>query len=196
MNPAMLVPTLLFSGALGSGTPTPDPQAIVAGTDAATCQFPATVVIPTRSVQWAATTIAMEGDGRATVYAGGWTDYQAQRGEGGGAPGWNSVSYDGKRKAPEAPAAAPAATPVATPAKSAAKSKLSFTEKHRLEALPGVIDALEAEIAKLEDYLAAPDLFTKEPVKFRKATEALVQRQDALAAAEEEWLTLEAKAER
>ena len=144
----------------------------------------------------AATTIAMEGDGRATVYAGGWTDYQAQRGEGGGAPGWNSVSYDGKRKAPEAPAAAPAATPVATPAKSAAKSKLSFTEKHRLEALPGVIDALEAEIAKLEDYLAAPDLFTKEPVKFRKATEALVQRQDALAAAEEEWLTLEAKAER
>ena len=139
----------------------------------------------------AATTIAMEGDGRATVYAGGWTDYQAQRGEGGGAPGWNSVSYDGKRKAPEAPAAAPAAIP----AKSAAKSKLSFTEKHRLEALPGVIEALEAEIAKLEDYLAAPDLFTKEPVKFRKATEALVQRQDALAAAEEEWLTLEAKAE-
>jgi ATP-binding cassette subfamily F protein uup len=139
----------------------------------------------------AATTIAMEGDGRATVYAGGWTDYQAQRGEGGGTPGWNSVSYDGKRKAPEAPAAAPAATP----AKSAAKSKLSFTEKHRLEALPGVIEALEAEIAKLEDYLAAPDLFTKEPVKFRKATEALVQRQDALAAAEEEWMTLEAKAE-
>ncbi|MDG1129331.1 MAG: ATP-binding cassette domain-containing protein [Paracoccaceae bacterium] len=139
----------------------------------------------------AATTIAMEGDGRATVYAGGWTDYQAQRGEWGGAPGWNSVSYDGKRKAPEAPAAAPAATP----AKSAAKSKLSFTEKHRLEALPGVIEGLEAEIAKLEDYLAAPDLFTKEPVKFRKATEALVQRQDALAAAEEEWLTLEAKAE-
>ncbi|MDP5366720.1 MAG: ABC transporter ATP-binding protein, partial [Paracoccaceae bacterium] len=66
---------------------------------------------------------------------------------------------------------------------------------HRLEALPGVIEALEAEIAKLEDYLAAPDLFTKEPVKFRKATEALVQRQDALAAAEEEWMTLEAKAE-
>lgn len=27
----------------------------------------------------AATTIAMEGDGKATVYAGGWTDYLAQR---------------------------------------------------------------------------------------------------------------------
>ena len=28
----------------------------------------------------ASTTIAMEGDGRAVVYAGGWTDYRAQRG--------------------------------------------------------------------------------------------------------------------
>jgi ABC transport system ATP-binding/permease protein len=135
----------------------------------------------------AATTIAMEGDGRATVYAGGWSDYQAQRAEKGDSAAWNSVSYDGKRKAPDkAPQAA---------AKPAARVKLSFTEKHRLEALPGVIATLEAEIAKLEDYLAAPDLFTKEPVKFRKASEALAERQGALAAAEDEWLTLEAKAE-
>ncbi len=27
------------------------------------------------------TTVAMEGDGRAVVYAGGWSDYRAQRGE-------------------------------------------------------------------------------------------------------------------
>ena len=40
-----------------------------------------------------------------------------------------------------------------------------------------------------------PDLFTKEPLKFKKATEALVERQTALGDAEEEWLTLEAKAE-
>jgi ATP-binding cassette subfamily F protein uup len=32
-------------------------------------------------------------------------------------------------------------------------------------------------------------------VKFRKATEALAERQAALAAAEEEWLALEEKAE-
>jgi ABC transport system ATP-binding/permease protein len=135
----------------------------------------------------AATTIAMEGDGRATVYAGGWSDYQAQRAERGDTAAWNSVSYDGKRKGPEK-SSAPAPKP-------AARIKLSFTEKHRLEALPGVIATLEAEIAKLEDYLAAPDLFTKDPVKFRKGTEALAERQKALAAAEEEWLELEAKAE-
>ena len=135
----------------------------------------------------AATTIAMEGDGRATVYAGGWSDYQAQRAEKGGAADWNSVSYDGKRKAPEK-VPQPAAKP-------AGRVKLSFTEKHRLDALPGIIATLEAEIAKLEQFLDAPDLFTKDPVKFRKGTEALVERQKALAAAEEEWLELEAKAE-
>ena len=39
-----------------------------------------------------------------------------------------------------------------------------------------------------------PELFTKEPVKFKKATEALVERQENLSAAEEEWLELEEKA--
>ena len=72
---------------------------------------------------------------------------------------------------------------------------MSFTEKHRLEALPAEIDRLNAEIAKLEEFLAAPDLFTKEPLKFKKATEALVERQNAVAAAEEEWLELAEKAE-
>jgi ABC transport system ATP-binding/permease protein len=134
----------------------------------------------------AATTIAMEGDGRATVYAGGWSDYQAQRAERGDTADWNSVSYDGKRKAADKPSGGGG---------KAAKSGLSFTEKHRLDALPEVIATLESEVAKLEQFLSDPEMFTKEPVKFRKGTEALAERQKALAAAEEEWLTLEAKAE-
>jgi ATP-binding cassette subfamily F protein uup len=72
---------------------------------------------------------------------------------------------------------------------------MSFTEKHRLEALPAVIDRLTAEIGKLEELLAQPDLYTAQPVKFAKATEALVERQKALADAEEEWLLLAEKAE-
>ena len=75
-----------------------------------------------------------------------------------------------------------------------APSGLSFTEKHRLEALPSVIERLEAEIAKLEEFLMDPDLFTKEPVKFQKATDALVERHSALTDAEEEWMSLEEKA--
>jgi ATP-binding cassette subfamily F protein uup len=79
--------------------------------------------------------------------------------------------------------------------KPAAKAEgLSFPERKRLEVLPGIIARLEAEIAKLGELLADADLFTREPVKFRKATDALVERQGALAAAEEEWLALEERA--
>ncbi len=127
----------------------------------------------------ATTTIAMEGNGQAVVYAGGWTDYRQQR-------GGDFV------EAPVAPKSAPKKEKSA-PKKQAA-SGLSFTEKHRLEELPGVIDRLGAEIAKLEGLLADPELFTREPVKFQKATDALVARQDALSAAEDEWLELEEKA--
>jgi len=128
----------------------------------------------------ASTTIAMEGDGHATAYAGGWSDYRAQRGRDDTAP----VEIKSEK------------TEVKTAkSKQGKSSKLSFTDKHRLEELPEVIARLEAEIAKLEGLLADADLFTREPVKFKKATEALTARQEALAQAEEEWLTLAEKAE-
>ncbi|EAQ27040.1 ABC-F family ATP-binding cassette domain-containing protein [Roseovarius sp. 217] len=127
-------------------------------------------------------TIAMEGDGHATTYAGGWSDYRAQR--------LADVTEDSAKKAektdskkPELKQEKPAAT------------RLSFTEKHRFEELPAMIARLGAEIGKLEDLLADPALFTREPVKFKKATEALAARQAALAEAEEEWLALAERTE-
>ncbi|WIV51875.1 ATP-binding cassette domain-containing protein [Marivivens sp. LCG002] len=129
----------------------------------------------------ATTTIAMEGNGKATVYAGGWSDYQAQKPE--------ADTPEAKDKPAPKEAEKPA------PKAQTKKSGLSFTEKHRLEALPGIMDKLQAEIAKLEELMADPELFTKEPAKFQKATDALVQRQTALAEAEDEWLALEEKAE-
>ncbi|TMV79588.1 ATP-binding cassette domain-containing protein, partial [Thioclava sp. BHET1] len=121
----------------------------------------------------ASTTIAMPGDGTATVYAGGWSDYQAQKAEA------QPVTTP-PEKAVKATAAKPAADPAKPQPK---KSSLSFTEKHRLDELPTVIARLEAEIAKLSELLATPDLFTREPVKFRKASEALSERQTALSSA-------------
>ena len=129
----------------------------------------------------AATTIAMEGDGRATVYAGGWSDYLAQRGSRVGEP----VAIEVRKSKVE---------PVARP-KPETKPKLSFTEKHRLEALPAELERLEAEIGKLTELLGDPELFSTNPVKFKKATDALVERQQKLQAAEDEWLELEEKAQ-
>ena len=53
---------------------------------------------------------------------------------------------------------------------------------------------MTAEIAKLEELLADPELFTQHPAKFQKATDALIARQNARSDAEEEWLMLEEKA--
>ncbi|GKY87579.1 ABC-F family ATP-binding cassette domain-containing protein [Sinisalibacter aestuarii] len=130
----------------------------------------------------AATTIAMEGDGRALVYAGGWSDYRAQRGE------------DAAEETRPKPVAKPARPKEPARDKPAA-SGLTFTEKHRLEALPDEIDRLSAEIVRLEAFLADPDLFSREPAKFAKASEGLVERQQKRAAAEEEWLALMEKDE-
>jgi ABC transport system ATP-binding/permease protein len=123
----------------------------------------------------ATATVAMEGEGRAQAYPGGWSDYAAQR------PAQVAAT-------PTPAARAQAAVPVLQDTPKA--NGLSFTERKRLDDLPGVIARLEAEIAKLAALLADPDLFTREPVKFRKATEALTERQSALEVAESEWLEL------
>ena len=144
--------------------------------------YPGTVLLVSHDRDFldrvATTTVAMEGDGRATVYAGGWSDYRAQRGE----------------DAPEAEVVRKKVVKSESGASKSPASGLSFVEKHRLEALPEEIERLEAEIAKLTEYMSDPELFTKSPLKFEKASAALVERQTALAAAEEEWLLLEEKA--
>ncbi|QEE35372.1 ATP-binding cassette domain-containing protein [Octadecabacter sp. SW4] len=127
----------------------------------------------------ATTTIAMEGDGQAVVYAGGWSDYRDQR-------GGDFVEKTNPTDRVQAPKDKP------KPA--AKKSGLSFTQKHRLETLPDVMAKITAEIGKLEALLADPALYTSAPAKFAKASAALAERQAALAAAEDEWLMLEEKA--
>ena len=125
----------------------------------------------------AKTTVVMEGQGAATVYAGGWSDYQAQK-----------KLTEGVEDLSKATSNKPKGGK-----KSVTIARLSFTEQHRLDGLPDAMTRLEVEIAKLEKLLADPNLYGAAPVKFQKATEALVTRQFALAAAEQDWLDLEEK---
>ena len=124
----------------------------------------------------ASTTIAMEGDGRATIYAGGWTDYRSQR----------QGEVEGEATRPSLKPGRAASKPSKAPSK-----KMSFNQVHRLETLPAEIARLGAEIERLEALLADAELFTREPAKFQKASDALVARHSALSDAEEEWLALE-----
>ena len=151
--------------------------------------YPGTVLLVSHDRDFidrvATTTLDFEGGGRVTVYAGGFSDMLAQR----------AATQPAAEKAKPANIGASAvAAPKAGKAGKPAKG-LSFTEQKRLDALPATIARLEAEIAKLSDLLSDADLYTREPVKANKATQMLRERQEALEAAEMEWLELAEKAE-
>ena len=149
-------------------------------------EYPGTVLLVSHDRDFidrvATTTLAFEGQGNVVPYAGGWTDYRAQK----------ALSEAPEKPAVRAPVRAEASKSAASPGvKPAAKpAGLSFTERKRLDALPVEIARLEAEIGKLSQLLSDANLYAREPVKAAKATEMLRQRQVALAAAEAEWLSL------
>jgi len=122
--------------------------------------------------------IAVEGDGEVREYAGGYTDYLNQR-----------PASDGKT-APK-----PAAKPVAAPKPQSPRNRLSYNETRELDQLPGRIDALGAEIARLEQELSDPALYSRDPARFQKSAARADAARAELDAAEERWLDLEAKRE-
>ncbi len=123
-------------------------------------------------------TIALEGDGTAIEYAGGYSDYLVQR---------------GPREA--AAAATPAARreKAATPARepTAPKQRLGYKRERALAELPRKIEALQTEIATLNEALADPQLYARDPKDFAGKTTRLGGAQAELDAAETEWLELE-----
>ena len=123
--------------------------------------------------------IAFEGEARWQDYAGGYSDMVAQRGHGVRARQAEAAAAVPRRLA-EAPAPAGPARP-----------RLTMAEMQALKTLPGEMEKLSAEIAKLNDILADPQLYARDAARFAKATELLAQRQAALMAAEERWLELE-----
>ena len=123
-------------------------------------------------------TIAPEGAGKWTVYAGGYSDMLAQRGL---AP---------ERKPPtRTVSVAEKARPRARP--NEARRKLTFADQHALERLPARMERLSAEIAALKKTLSDPDLYRRDPSAFRTTTENLANAEAALATAEEDWLRIE-----
>ncbi|AZO36223.1 MAG: ATP-binding cassette domain-containing protein [Mesorhizobium sp.] len=125
--------------------------------------------------------IAPEGNGRWIEYAGGYSDMLAQRG--------GSKLEDRKaRSKAEAAEASPKAEQAAP--KGPAK-KLSFKQKFALDSLPKKIEAVTASIARLENNIADPAFYERDPVSFQKTIAALDKERTTLAALEEEWLELE-----
>ena len=53
---------------------------------------------------------------------------------------------------------------------------MTFNDRRALDLLPARIAALEARIAELNAVLSDPDLYQRNPLRFREATEALAAK--------------------
>ena len=118
-------------------------------------------------------TLAAEGDGRWREYAGGYSDWLRQR-----------------PRPPED--AKPEAKPA--PARERARAKLSYKETRELEALPGEIEALEAEQAALAAKMHDPEYFRQGADVLRADQKRSAEIEALLMEKLERWEALEAKA--
>jgi ATP-binding cassette subfamily F protein uup len=124
-------------------------------------------------------TLASEGDGRWTEYAGGYSDMLSQRGA----------------DLPDRPTtAAIASLPRArseTGRVENTRVKMSFKDRHALERLPRDIASLQAEAARLRGILSDANLYTRDNKRFAATTAALAKAEADLVAQESRWLELE-----
>ncbi|MGB3537545.1 MAG: ABC-F family ATP-binding cassette domain-containing protein [Mesorhizobium sp.] len=124
--------------------------------------------------------IAPVGDGSWIEYAGGYSDMLAQRG---------GTRLDDRKARARTEAASPDKPEPSAP-KGPAK-KLSFKQKFALENLPKKIEAVTESIARLENNIADPAYYERDPASFQKTIAALDKERATLATLEEEWLELE-----
>lgn len=129
--------------------------------------------------------VGYEGDGHWQVYAGGYSDMVAQRGEGVTARRSLDSSGSGKSAGKKSAAGKGGASEAASPA-----PKLSYKHKFRLEQLPKEIAASEARITAMTEKMSDPDYFARDPDGFMATSEALAEIQDTLDTLEMEWLEL------
>ncbi len=145
--------------------------------------------------------IAFAGEGRLVEIAGGYSDWQRYRDTlAASAPGSVAESAKGPPAgSPKAPPGPPSAGTVAgaiapAAAQKALRPRLSFKETRELEALPGRIEGLEAEIASVGMTLADPATYSREPAALKDLQARLAALEDELAQAMERWDALERKA--
>jgi len=132
-------------------------------------------------------TIASEGNGLWKEYAGGYSDWLRQRtGQGAGTASGTAKGNEGS--ATIAPSSVAAST--APPAR---RVKLSFKEQRELDALPGELEALEAEQKTLSARMSSADYYKQGGEVMRKDQQRADEIDALLLQKLERWEALEAK---
>ena len=129
--------------------------------------------------------IVMEGNGIATEYPGGYSDYVHLRALSAKAEPENATSNTKPIKHGGGKGGN------AAPAKPKSKAKLSYKDQRDYDTLPGQIEKLEAEITQIEADLADGTLFTSNPDAFQKKLDRMEAARAEAAKAEERWLEVE-----
>jgi len=118
-------------------------------------------------------TIVFEGDGRLTEYVGGYDDWLRQRG-------------------PAVPVRTEKAAKLEKPRTQQERPRtLTFKEKKDLEALPALIESLEAERDGLYDILADPDFYRQDGSRLPAAKARIEELEKEITMAYERWELLE-----
>ena len=120
-------------------------------------------------------TLGLDGSGHVDVIVGGYADWVAKR------QPRNAPKAEKKNAAPPPP--------------KPASAKLTYKDQRDLDLLPRRIEELEAAIARDEEALADPNLYTRDPSRFAALTQAIEQARADKDSAEERWLELAEKAE-
>lgn len=125
-------------------------------------------------------TLGLDGSGSVDVVAGGYEDWMAKRTKRTPRPAVTAQKAS-ELELPEAP------RPASPPPRA---DKLSYKDQRDYDLLPARIEELEAAIARGEQILADPDLYTADPQKFANISKGLENARSEKDAAEERWLEL------
>jgi ABC transport system ATP-binding/permease protein len=128
----------------------------------------------------ATSTLSIDSDGSVKEYDGGYNDYLRQR------PA--TVEKEPEKEKSAKPVGVPSSPAVVS---APAKKKLSYKEQRELEALPGLIEKLEADIADLEAAMADPAFYKKDKAEIANVSNHLERLRAELASAYERWELLE-----
>jgi ATP-binding cassette subfamily F protein uup len=122
-------------------------------------------------------TLAAEAEGVWKEYAGGYSDWLRQRPAASAVPLTRGERNEVERGAKKKP-----------------REKLSYKESRELAALPGEIEALEAESRALSERMLAPDYYKQPPERLRADRGRTEEIEKLLMQKLERWEALEAKA--
>ena len=145
------------------------------------CEFTGTLIVVSHDREFLdnviTSTIVFEEDGKVQEYVGGYSDW-ARRGR---SLAVTDDPYEQKKRKRDA----------AESRRQRKANKLSYKDQRELDALPGEIERLEAEIAAMQERVAAPDFYTRDTEQVQQKLRELSAAEDELERRIERWGELE-----